>query len=229
MTYPIVSIENAHIATVTIPNLIVTKQRDLETRLTTGGMNNHVSALMKEHRSNFLRFLQSRLKDRDEAEDVLQEFCVKVILKSDQIRDQASAIGWLRIVLKSVLADHFRRKTAEREALNLYTQEMQTLSEHGDHIEKIVRENEAEANCASCGCMKGLLPSLKAEYAEAVTLVDLEQMDRKQVALDIGITEKNLRVRLHRGRRALKKALEKACAHRSETSDRSYERTTDQG
>jgi len=214
MTYPIVSIANAH--TVTIPDFIVASQQQEAKRHACVGMSRHVSALMMEHRSNFLRFLQSRLKDKDEAEDVLQEFCVKVILKSDQIRDQSSAIGWLRTVLKSVLADYFRRRTAEREALSLYALEYQVLSENVDFFADAEGDANFEKDVVSCGCLSRVLPGLKAEYEEVITRVDIEQTDRKQIAADIGITEKNLRVRLHRGRRALKVALEKSCTHCSE-------------
>ena len=211
MIHPIVPDDNAH--TVTVPNFAVATHQKQAKPTATVGMSRHVSALMTEHRSNFLRFLQIRLKDRDEAEDVLQEFCVKVILKSDQIRDEASAIGWLRIVLKSVLTDHFRRKTTERKAHLSYIQEYEITSEVVDFFGSRDSENTAEGDHSSCGCLLRLLPSLKPEYTEAIRRVDLEQANRKQAALEIGITEKNLRVRLHRARRALKVTLEKTCVH----------------
>jgi len=121
------------------------------------------------------------------------------------------------IVLKSVLADHFRRKTAEREALFLYAQEYQALSENIDIFADVEGDANVETDKVSCGCLSRLLPGLKAKYVDVITRVDIEQGDRKQVAKDIGITEKNLRVRLHRG------ALKKSCAHCDEGGCRTAE------
>lgn len=59
--------------------------------------------------------------------------------------------------------------------------------------------------------MHDLLPTLKAEYAEVVRKVDLEEQPVSAVAEAIGITVNNASVRLHRGRQALKKQLERSC------------------
>lgn len=169
--------------------------------------NAKLTYTLTQYRGQFLRFLQSRLGNRDEAEDVLQDFHLKVLKKSSQIRDPGSTVAWLRTVLKSVLADHFRRKYAERNAMQLIAAELPTQAPDSIEIEN---ENE-EFDRTACDCFYRLLPTLKAGYADVLSRVDLSEQPRDDAARALGITSSNLRVRLHRARQALKEKLETSC------------------
>jgi hypothetical protein len=59
--------------------------------------------------------------------------------------------------------------------------------------------------------MTTLLPNLKAEYAEVLRRVDLEETPLPRVATDLAITTNNATVRLHRARQALRRQLERSC------------------
>ena len=59
-------------------------------------------------RPAFLSFLAKRLGNRAVAEDVLQEFCVRVLTHKDQLRDAGRMGAWLYAVLRSTLNDYFR-------------------------------------------------------------------------------------------------------------------------
>jgi len=68
-----------------------------------------------------------------------------------------------------------------------------------------------EIEAAVCECMNGLLPTLKETYAELIRRIDLGGETISEVARDLGVTENNLTVRLHRARQALKTSLERTC------------------
>jgi RNA polymerase sigma-70 factor (ECF subfamily) len=55
-----------------------------------------------------------------------------------------------------------------------------------------------------------LIPTLKPEYAEIITL-DLKEVDSGDIADQLGITKDNIKVRRHRAREQLKKRLEETC------------------
>lgn len=160
-----------------------------------------ITSLLAQSRNDFLRYLQRHLRNGDQAEEVLQDFHLRVILKAGQIRDSASTMAWLRAVLKSVLADHFRRQAAERQAKQAMIAEWMTLRP----------DLSDESDQATCECFYKLLPTLKPEYAEALHRIDLAQERREEVAHSLGITTGNMRVRLHRARHALRQALERSC------------------
>ena len=173
----------------------------------TGPFNSMVTAVLTEHHTQFLRFLQKRLGDRDEAEDVLQDFYIRVLKKANQIRGKSSIIAWLYVVLKSVLADHFRRKSAERRVHQLMVAEWRAIPPQ----QEMLAAGEEDFDRIACTCFYRLLPTLKREYADALLRVDLEQRSPGDVARALGITAGNMRVRLHRARRTLKEALERSC------------------
>jgi RNA polymerase sigma-70 factor (ECF subfamily) len=64
---------------------------------------------------------------------------------------------------------------------------------------------------AICECMNTLLPTLKPEYAEILQRVDLQDSALTEVASELGISQNNATVRLHRARQALKRQLEQSC------------------
>ena len=170
-------------------------------------LDQKLTAILTASRRQFLRYLQYRLGDRDEAEDVLQDFHMRVLTKAGQIRDTGSTMAWLRAVLKSVLADHFRCQAAERHARQLMvTDWLATNTE-----QEMTPTEEEGFERTACSCFYKLLPTLKREYTDALVRIDLAQEPREEVARSLGITAGNMRVRLHRARRALKEELKRSC------------------
>ncbi|KKM70552.1 hypothetical protein LCGC14_1439530, partial [marine sediment metagenome] len=86
-----------------------------------------ITAALADHRGEFLRFLARRLGDRDTAEDVLQNFCLRVVSSSVALRKRESVIAWLYTVLRSVLTDHYRREAARRRREGSYAREQIAL------------------------------------------------------------------------------------------------------
>jgi RNA polymerase sigma-70 factor (ECF subfamily) len=70
---------------------------------------------------------------------------------------------------------------------------------------------DAELHTTVCACVSDLIETLKPEYAEALRKVDLAQNDVASYAKDLGITNNNASVRLHRAREALHKQLVLSC------------------
>src|SRR5262245_31820215 len=70
-----------------------------------------------EHRARFLAFLERRVGGRELAEEILQQAYLRGIARGGALRAGESAVAWFYRLLRSVLADHFRRRDAERRAL----------------------------------------------------------------------------------------------------------------
>jgi RNA polymerase sigma-70 factor (ECF subfamily) len=161
-----------------------------------------IEAALTENHRTFLRFLVRRLGDQSAAEDVLQSFCLRAVRKGAELRDSESVIAWLYSVLRSVLMDHYRSEAARRRRDSCYAQEQIVLGNDRDDV---------ELEESVCNCFRGLLPALRPDYAEVLRRVDLSGNPREKVAADLGITPANVRVRLHRARQALRKALGDCC------------------
>lgn len=108
----------------------------------------------------------------------------------------------MRRVLETTLIDHYRAQGKKRQ------------SESDYRIEESVRlggEGRDDLDFIVCMCLYKLLPTLKADYADVLWRADLIGESRESIAAGLGITESNLRVRLHRARQALRQRLEETC------------------
>jgi RNA polymerase sigma-70 factor (ECF subfamily) len=158
------------------------------------------AALVESHRE-FLGFLVRRLGDRDTAEDVLQEFYLRVVNRGSELRQAESVVAWLYTVLRTTLVDHYRREAARRRRDADFAL-MQTLAED---------RWDVEPEGWVCACLNKVLPTLKPQYSDLLQRVDLLGAPPRKAAGDPGITANTMRVRLHRARRALRRALFQSC------------------
>ena len=70
-----------------------------------------IQRALLDGRGAFLGFLVKRLGNRADAEDVLQEFCIRVLARKDQLRDAGRMDAWLYAILRSTMNDHYRKTT----------------------------------------------------------------------------------------------------------------------
>lgn len=152
------------------------------------------------HRERFLGFLTRRLRNRADAEDVLQAFCLRVLESSGQLRDAERMDAWLYAVLRSVLNDHLRKEGRRNRAADAFEKDP---SQHP--------ENEGAVDMEFCTCVGGLLGELRDIDADLIRKVDLDGEDRSHVAADLGLNRGALAVRLHRARVSLRDALLAHC------------------
>lgn len=164
-------------------------------------MHPAVEATLIESRGEFLRYLARRLGDVDTAEDVLQQFYFRVVSTRSELQKAESVVSWLYTVLRWTLVDHYRREAARRRREDDYAVVQALAEERWD----------AEPAETDCTCLHKVLPTLRPDYSDILHRVDLCGSLPRRVASDLGIAGNNVRVRLHRARRALRQALLQRC------------------
>jgi RNA polymerase sigma-70 factor (ECF subfamily) len=158
-----------------------------------------VETLVAQH-ARFLRFLEPRAGSRAAAEELLQAAFVKALERGDELRAHESAVAWFYRLLRNALVDSYRRRDAERRAV-----------EASGHEPVLTPDEEAALTDAVCQCVHALIPTLKPEYAGVLRAVEMDGRSLAEVATRSGITPGNAAVRLHRARQALRRQLELAC------------------
>ncbi|QIG47185.1 RNA polymerase subunit sigma-70 [Nordella sp. HKS 07] len=159
-----------------------------------------VQRALVEARQEILLFLQQRLRNRDEAEEVLQGFSVRALERASQLRDIQTVRGWLGRILATTIID-YQRSASRRRRREIRVNEAD--------IENLPAD--AELDGAVCNCLYRLLPTLKAEYADVIWRADILGEPRDRLAASLGTSLNNVTVRLHRGRQALRKRLKEMC------------------
>jgi RNA polymerase sigma-70 factor (ECF subfamily) len=170
------------------------------TASTQNGSPEVLKALVDNHQ-RFLAFLTRRVDSAEVAEDILQEGFARALVAAGQVRDRGSIVAWFYRLLRNAVTDHYRRQGAESRAL-------ETMAGREDTSEEI---DDREMFDTVCGCVLGLLETLKPDYAAALKTVELEEQSLADYARGAGISPGNAAVRLHRAREALRKQVIRCC------------------
>lgn len=157
-------------------------------------------AKLIECRNRFLGFLRRRLNSPQDAEDVFQDFCIKVLRHHDLIKSGERLDAWLGTTLRHTLTDHYRRRATRHRGTQAYAIEAGTTQrEPADHDER------------ACTCVEAAMRRLDPAQADLLTRIDLRDEPRKTVADDLGLSLNCLGVRVHRSRTALKHKIAEFC------------------
>jgi RNA polymerase sigma factor (sigma-70 family) len=158
-----------------------------------------VGVLVENHR-RFRAFLEQRVENAADAEDILQAAFLKGVEKGASVRDHESVVAWFYRLLRNAITDYYRHRGAEDRAL-----------ERAAAFAHDADEREPEVERAICQCTYDLLPTLPEDYATLLRRIDLEDVGIAEVAAETGMTANNVRVKLHRARQALRTQLERSC------------------
>lgn len=162
-----------------------------------------VRVLTNEH-ARFLRFIRSRLDADGEAEDLLQDSLLRALQRGDELRRGERAVAWFYRILRNAIADHYREKKSQHAAVEQFL--VETRASGADGVSP-----PADWEGVVCACFRGLLPTLKPRYAEALRRIDLEGESKATVARALKIRGATMDVVLHRARKALRRRLEIFC------------------
>ena len=154
----------------------------------------------------FLLF--SLLRNEAEAEDAAQETVIKVYQNLKNFRGEAQFRTWVLSIARNEGLGRIRKAASRRED----SLDAETDDQTGDYTPAILtswREVPLEAlEREELGAiLRRAIESLPEIYRNVVLLRDIEEMDVRETAAALGITEGAVKVRLHRARALLQRDL----------------------
>jgi len=149
-------------------------------------------------RGKLLAYIHSKVSDSAAAEDILQDSLLKALQALPSLRDEEKLVSWFYNIVNHTIIDFYRRRHVEMAYLDRYAADVQ-------------RHAEPEDITALCACFRELIPTLKSEYAALIEQLELTDGEPGEVAVHMGITRNNLKVRRYRARQALRQRLEETC------------------
>lgn len=144
------------------------------------------------------RFVRRRLFDAEVAEDVVQTVFLSVHRARHTYRAERPFSPWLHAIARNANADHLRARGRRA------TREL-SLEEAGvpePRVDPVAPEGDAFSPALAAA-----LAQLSPRQREAVLLIHLEGLSVAEAALRAGVTQTALKVRAHRGYRALRDRL----------------------
>ena len=152
--------------------------------------------IMRRYNQRLYRIARSIVRDDAEAEDVMQDAYVRAYQHLDQFSRLAPFSTWLtRIAVNESLARARRRSRIEQ--LDLEDGDPESPA---NPVE--LRPNpEQSTSTAELGhLLEEALLSLPEQFRTVLMLRDVEELSTAETAETLGITEQNVKVRLHRAR-----------------------------
>lgn len=151
-------------------------------------------ALMRRHNRLVFRTVRSVVRSDAEAEDVAQEAWLAAFRHLDQFEGRSSFSTWLtRIALRIA----FARIKQEAKRAELAPAGV-IMSDQPNHPAEMLEQRRLRE------ALERALDKLPLEYRVVLVLRDVEQRSTTETAESLGVTEENVRVRLHRSRAAMR-------------------------
>jgi RNA polymerase sigma-70 factor (ECF subfamily) len=162
-------------------------------------------AAWREFHARLRAFVSRRIKDRGDAEDIVQKVFLDMHRSLPSLRSRDRLAPWLYRTARNAVVDHYRRPARQREIPSGDTREL-------DARRDAVSESDAEdARNLAADCLTPMIERLPAAYRQAIELVELDAVSQKAAAEIAGVTLSGMKARVQRARRRLKAALLECC------------------
>ncbi|PVW15832.1 RNA polymerase sigma factor [Marixanthomonas spongiae] len=161
--------------------------------------------LIRRHNQLLFRVVRSYVDKEKDAEDVMQEAYIKAFQKLHQFRHDAKFSTWLvRIGINEALQRKRRLKT--KQTINIeQTQFINQL----ENTAAMNPENQM-IHAQSKAFIEEAIQALPEKYKIVYMLREVEQFSISEISESLQLSESNVKVRLHRAKKKMKKYLFKA-------------------
>ena len=150
-----------------------------------------------EFHAQLRRYIQARIGNRADSEDVLQEVFLRVHRRLDSLRAEENLRAWVFRVARNAVIDHLRRRRPDSP---------------GEAVEAPSRSDVHEQNGHDLtACLDPLMEQLPKSYRRALQLTDLGGLTQKAAADALSLSLSGMKSRVQRGREKLKFLLEDCC------------------
>ena len=169
-----------------------------------------VEIFVRENTPWMLRVARQILSDHSLTEDAVQNAFTNIFSKLTNFEQRSKLTTWMhRIVINEALALLRKRKQNKEEFAEELLPE---FYKNGCRIEptwqKTKTPEEIIQQASANKKILELINNLPSQYRLIIILRDIQELGTSEVADILGISEGNVKIRLHRARAALKKLLE---------------------
>ena len=158
-----------------------------------------VTQIWDESRNRLKGFINKRVSNESDAEDVLQNVFIKIQQNISDLKDAAKLYPWIFQTTRNAIIDYYRERETVISLSNDFAGETIFEPSEKDVEEEVLRWLEP---------MVGRLPE---KYREALMLSDIQGLTQKEMSEKLDISLSGAKSRVQRGREKLKKVLLECC------------------
>jgi RNA polymerase sigma factor (sigma-70 family) len=165
--------------------------------------------VVREHANRVYRLAYRLTGNQHDAEDLTQETFIRVF-RSLASYKPGTFEGWLHRITTNLFLDMVRRRSRLR--MEALPEDTDRLAGDGPSPEQVYSQTHLDPD------LQVALDELPPEFRAAVVLCDVEGLSYEEIGATLGVKLGTVRSRIHRGRQALRAALERNRARSREVT-----------
>lgn len=159
-----------------------------------------ITTIYKQFHSDLLGYVKSKVRSREDAEDILQNVFIKISSNVGKLAEDAKLKNWIFTITRNAIIDYYRvNATKKKVAVQ-------------DEIDENVFESEdPDPTKGLDQCMNSMIGLLPEEYRDIITDSEIMGVRQKDLADKYGMPYPSMRSRVQRGRERLKQLFNNCC------------------
>lgn len=167
-----------------------------------------------DHREAIRRYILSLVRDSDEADDLTQEAYLRAHAGFHTLKNEAKAIPWLYRIATNISYDRFRQASYKQSQESSGTlgvdvsdsSAAESVPDTEPRLDLSMEQDEMSA------CVQQYLSQLSDQYRAVILLHDTQGLTNPEIAEMLDLSLATVKIRLHRARKRLREALDRACS-----------------
>jgi len=160
-----------------------------------------VAGIYKQFNSGLLGYIRSKVRSREDAEDILQDVFIKISANLDKLTEDVKLKNWIYTITRNAIIDYYR--------INANKKKVAVNEQISDDI--LEPEEDSDPSKGLDQCMTGMIGLLPDEYRDIIIESEIRGVKQKDLADKYGIAYPSLRSRVQRGREKLKQLFYNCC------------------
>ena len=175
------------------------------------GKTSLFEVIMRRYNQRLYRIQRSYISDEEAIKDTLQQTYLKAFKNLDSFRGEAKFSTWITRIAINEALKHLNRQ-------NRYSDIHEVSGTIPDNSRREENKNTPEKNMIRRDMQELLeeaIDQLSPKYRSVYMMREVEGMNTEETARCLEITESNVKVRLHRAKKKIRKKLEEKVADTS--------------
>jgi RNA polymerase sigma-70 factor, ECF subfamily len=166
------------------------------------------ASIYREYKPRIVRYL-GRLVGEEDAFDLAQEVMMKVNQSLAHFRGESSLATWIYRIAANTAHDHRLSSSIQQRNKTVTLDDEDVLEQLTDHSVPGTEREYIRREMTSC--IRGVVDQLPENYRGVLLLSDFEEFSNAEIAEILDLNLDTVKIRLHRARAHLKKALTCRC------------------
>lgn len=160
-------------------------------------MHQDITNIWNQFNKELLRFINSKVKNEDIANDILQEVFIKIHQNISKLKDKDKLVSWVYNITRNSINDYFRSNKKSK-LNNVALDEIEEFISDNSFEEKDKLDEDTKLQISKC--LIPFINQLNEESQFALKSTVISGVSQKDLANNLGISYSTLKSRVQRAK-----------------------------